>query len=326
MTQQRPTVGYLGPPGSYSSQAALKRFDQNEFTLEPQASIEAVFNAVQSSRVDVGIVPFENSSNGAVITTLDLFADLKHNHSDIYVVDEEYYDVHHCLLGFCDPSGPPLKVADTAAPNSESATTYGKPLTGVKHIKRIYSHPQPFGQCEIFLSTYLKGAEHHEVSSTAKAAAIIAEDKSGSSAAIAGAIAAEPHGLNVLAKNIEDTADNVTHFLALQKSVHGQEQDMKKAFDSDAEGQNLKTLMTFALDHHSAGTLADVLTVFKRENLNITSINSRPSKVEPWHYTFFIEFETMHQKNPGELVKRALVQVQRVTTSHKWCGTWRSRQ
>ncbi|KAI4913327.1 hypothetical protein J4E85_010780 [Alternaria conjuncta] len=195
--EKRPIVAFLGPEGSYTHQAALSAFPPASpttppVTLTPSITIEDVFSAVQSGIAYRGVVPFENSSNGSVVFTLDLFADLNNKYPDILVTGEAYVAVKHCLLGYSNASSTGERDGD------------GRNGKDFSHIKKLYSHPQAWGQCKNFLAKYLKTAERHDVSSTSKAAEIASQDKTGESAALSSEIAAELFRLDVLAKEIND--------------------------------------------------------------------------------------------------------------------------
>ncbi|KAI4667812.1 uncharacterized protein J4E88_010063 [Alternaria novae-zelandiae] len=182
-------------------------------TLTPSITIEDVFSAVQSRTAYRGVVPFENSSNGSVVFTLDLFADLNNKYPDILVTGEAYVAVKHCLLGY----------ASTATKNGDGRDGDGRDGRDGRngkdfsHIKKLYSHPQAWGQCKMFLDKYLKTAERHDVSSTSKAAEIASQDKTGESAALSSEIAAELFGLDVLAKEINDKKGNSTRFFVIRR-------------------------------------------------------------------------------------------------------------
>jgi prephenate dehydratase len=188
-----------------------------------------------------------------------------------------------------------------------------KPLYDLKHVKRIYTHPQAFGQCDIFLSSYLKGVERFDVSSTSKAAEMVKEDTSGSSAAIASSLAADIHDLDILARGIEDREDNTTRFFILRKGID------RKAKETHNPS---KSLISFTVDHRSPGALADVLECFRRAKLNLTSINSRPTKVVPFQYIFFVEFEGSRLRDTDGRVEKALSELKEHTQSWRWLGSW----
>ncbi|KAL3425722.1 P-protein [Phlyctema vagabunda] len=324
MTSSKPIVAYLGPQSSYTHQAALNYFEHTEYDYKPVRSIEAIFEAVQSGEATKGVVPFENSTNGAVVFTLELLADRHSWFKDISVCGEAYLDVHHYLLGRKAPisiTDSPL-VSGTSTPTVASPAPLNprtKPLASLNHVKRIYTHPQAFGQCEAFLGTYLKGVERFEVDSTSRAAEMVAEDSTKSSVAIASSLAAEIHGLDVLGQSIEDRADNTTRFFVIRKGMA--EDEAAKRAAQEAPGPT-KSLVSFTIDHREPGTLASALHCFKRYNLNLTSLNSRPSKKEPFHYIFFVEFWGSLWKDPEKDVEKALTDLQDHTQSLRWLGSF----
>jgi chorismate mutase/prephenate dehydratase len=156
-----------------------------------------------------------------------------------------------------------------------------------ENIKRIYSKPEVFAQCHKWLGATLKGIQTIPVASTARAAQMAAEEEG--AAAIGSITAAELYGLKVVYENIEDIANNVTRFLVLAK------EDAKPTDDD-------KTAILFSTSH-KAGALSDVLEVFKRHQVNLTNIESRPSKKREWEYYFFMDFLGHHTQ---EKVQRAL--------------------
>lgn len=297
---------------------------------------------MQAENSSFGVVPFENSTNGSVVFTLDLLADLKGRYSDILVCGEVYLAVHHCLLGHVQhgkKSDPPLRNLSNGSESPSfsgratptlSAPEPGRPRVSpnhsIKHIKKLYSHPQAWGQCRLFLSTYLKGVDQEDVSSTSKAAERVAQDASGSSAAIASRIAADLNGLDVLAEGIEDNEGNSTRFLVLERRAQSSSTE-GQAYDSttseDEEMSKYKSLVTFTLEHGESGALADCLAVFKKHNLNLTSINTRPSGEAPWHYIFFVEFMgRKHDDGRGGAVNAALHDLEKVAKGYRWLGSW----
>lgn len=186
------------------------------------------------------------------------------------------------------------------------------PLSSLKHVKRILSHPQAFGQCETFLGAYLKGVERIDVSSTSRAAEMVKEDTTGTSAAIASKLAAKIHSLDTLAQGIEDREDNTTRFFILRKGT-----DV-----SACKTLKTKTLISFAIDHRAPGALASVLQCFQVNNLNLTSINSRPTKVVPFQYIFFVEFEGSKLNDPTGRVNKALGALGKYVQNWRWLGSW----
>ncbi len=145
----------------------------------------------------------------------------------------------------------------------------------LEEVERIYSKPEVFAQCRSWLSATFKEAKTIPVASTAKAAEMAASEKN--AAAIGSAVAAELYELMVICENIEDIANNVTRFLVLAKE------------DAKPTGED-KTTILFSTAH-KAGALVDVLDVFRRFNINMTNIESRPSKKRQWEYYFFVDIQ-----------------------------------
>lgn len=216
-------------------------------------------------------------------------------------------------------------------PHPKEPTT--KPLTDISHITMLYSHPQAFGQCQPFLQRYLKGVEEKHVSSTSEAAERAKADRTGKSAAISSKAASEVHNLNVLARGIEEKTDNRTRFLIIRKNDPNQREYSFTANSNEANTSGIcqstigstKSLISFTVDHRSPGALTNVLDCFKRYGLNLTSINSRPSKAIPFQYIFFVEFEGSRIEDPEGKVERALSEVGDVAMGWRWLGSWRNR-
>lgn len=179
---ERPiTVAYLGPPGTFSESAAMKHFGLAAVT-RPMPSIDEVYRAVESGAADFGVVPVENSTEGAVGRSLDLMPQ-----TPAKVCGEVLIRIHHHLM-----SREPV------------------PVTA---IRRIYSHSQSLAQCHEWLNANVPEAERVAVASNAEAARRAAEEPG--NAAVAGDRAAEHYGLAILASNIEDEPNNTTRFLIL---------------------------------------------------------------------------------------------------------------
>jgi chorismate mutase/prephenate dehydratase len=178
------TVAYLGPEATFTHQAAIQRFGSS-LRYTPQKTITDVFSEVSKSRADYGVVPVENSTEGAVTHTLDMFVD-----SDLKIVAQIVLPVRHCLLANC----PRLQV------------------------KRLYAHPQALGQCRAWVQANLPRVDIVETSSNARSAELAAKEKG--AAAIAGLLAAERYDVTVVDYDIQDNAANATRFLAQGLGVH----------------------------------------------------------------------------------------------------------
>lgn len=185
LAQQEPLkVAFLGPEGTFSQQAVLKHFGHSVRAL-PLAAISEVFEEVQSGRADFGVAPVENSTEGAVNHTLDMFLN-----SPLKICGEVELRIHQHLLGA---------------------------MHGLEKIVRVCSHQQSLAQCRHWLDEHLPGVERVPVSSNAEAARR-ARDEDGT-AAIAGQAAAEVYGLNVIVPEIEDEHDNTTRFLIIGRKL-----------------------------------------------------------------------------------------------------------
>ncbi|KAJ5888900.1 hypothetical protein N7495_008941 [Penicillium taxi] len=298
-------VAFLGPPASFSHQAATAAFSKNSAKLIPYVSFADAFAAVQQQQADYAVIPFENSTNGSVVQTLDLLADREDQYNSVKVCGEHYLTVHHCLL-----------VRKGTYPGGWSS--YDGSIT------KLYTHPQAWGQCETFLSQSFKGVERQDVSSTSKAGEIVAKETEERSAAIASRFAAEYHGADVLKENIEDRADNTTRFLILRNVQASRSAQL--VFDqSNVPTSTKKSLISFAIDHSSPGALANVLLIFKAHGLNLTSINSRPSLRRAWQYIFFVECGRTPSDENKNAVTMALSDLEKVTEFCRDLGTWKDQ-
>jgi chorismate mutase/prephenate dehydratase len=266
---RRVLVVYLGPEYSYSHLATVQRFGSSA-ELIPAATIAAVFDAVNRRQADFGVVPIENSTDGRVADTLDMFARLP-----LRICGEVQLRIHHYLLGKCK-----------------------RP-----EVQEVYSKPQALSQCRTWLARHLPAARTIEMASTAAAARLAAE-KPGA-AAIASRQAGVNYGLDFLAEQIEDNRHNVTRFAVIGDSP-------PKRTGND------KTSLMFELPHQP-GALADAMSIFKRNRLNLTWIESFPMPETPNEYLFFVEF----QGHPEEQrARRAVASLARKTVRLEILGSY----
>lgn len=232
-------VAYLGPEATFTHMAARHKFGSSvEFV--PVASIADVFAEVEKKRADYGVVPIENSTEGVITHTLDMFIE-----STLKICAEILLEISQCLLS-----------------NSS-----------LEKIKRVYSHPHAFAQIRGWLKSNLPAVECVEVSSTAEASRRAAEEPF--SAAVGSELAAIVYHLNILAKGIEDRVDNYTRFLIVGHSFVGR-------------SGNDKTSIMFSIKDR-VGALHAMLSPFDKHNVNLTKIESRPSRNTIWEYIFFID-------------------------------------
>ncbi|KAK3952732.1 Prephenate dehydratase-domain-containing protein [Pseudoneurospora amorphoporcata] len=294
----RRKVAFLGPFASYSHQATKSAFpNKDEWELIPTTTIREVFDEVQASNVDFGVAPFENSTHGTVSFTLDCLADRASTYPNIIICGEAYLDVHHFLLG---------RRKASLLPNVNVETAKATPLTSLSHVKRVYSHPQAFGQTAKFFATYLKAVETIEVSSTSKAAELAAADASGESAAVAGEVAGEMVGLDVLARCIEDREDNTTRFFVLRRrpcssrSDDGVEQEV-----SLPEGLPWTTDRAESLPGSSSGSGGSPVSMSPRPSSSVSGSNGGRDDAEKGDaykglYKSMVSFTVPHH-TPGAL-------------------------
>jgi chorismate mutase/prephenate dehydratase len=215
LAQQEPlTIGYLGPEGTFSQQAMIKHFGHSARGL-PLSSVEEVFEEVEAGHADFGVVPVENSGQGTIQSTLDMFLT-----SNLKICGEVELHVHQYLMS----------------------------RTGrLEDIERVYSHPMSLAQCKAWLRQNLPNAEKIAATSNAEAArrSRVADD----AAAIAGESAGHVYGLKVVAGPIEDRADNTTRFLVLGRELFtpsGHDRTSLLVFVRDRPGALYSVLSPFA--------------------------------------------------------------------------------
>ena len=263
------TIAYLGPPATFSHQAAIRKFGSS-LRYSAQKAITDVFDEVSRNRADYGVVPVENSTEGVISHTLDMLVD-----SELRIVSQIVLPIQHCLL---------------------SKTTLGR-------IRILYSHPQALAQCREWVRKNLPNAEIVESSSTVRAAEQAASTPR--AAAIAGALAAERSGLRLLAADIQDNSNNATRFLVLGRQC------------GPPTGHDRTSLMLSLQD--KVGALHRALEPMRRLKLNMTKIESRPSKKKPWEYYFFVDCDGHFQ---DAKVSKALAELRRHCNFVKVLGSY----
>lgn len=262
-------VAYLGAPGTNTHQAATRKFgSQIQYCGYP--SIADIFRAVENGHCDYGVVPVENSVEGAVTPTYDLLAE-----SDLKICAQIMMKISHHLL-----SNVPLD-----------------------KIKNVYSNAQVFGQCRNWLLANLPQAGLIPVASTTDAAQKVVKSKD--SAALASQLAAQVYGVKVLKQNVQDIAHNTTRFFVI-----GQQ-------DVPPTGKD-RTSIVFSIKDR-VGALHAMLAPFRNNKINLTKIESRPSKKKAWEYYFFVDLEG-HKDDKN--VRRALGQLEDMCTVIKVLGAY----
>ena len=236
-------VAFLGPEGTYSESAVKKNFGSS-VSKSATETIEEVFKDVAEGKSDYGIVPIENSTEGPINQTLDCLADFNLN-----ICGEVEMLIHHSLMGL-----------NQAFP---------------KEGFEIHAHEQTLAQCKNWLDAHCPDVKRVPVSSNAQAAKN-AKDNSGI-LAIAGSLASEKYGLEIIRRNIEDYSENTTRFIVI-------------GFQEVSSTGEDKTSLLVTTKNES-GALYNLLKPIQKNGLNLTHITYRPSKINKWHYSFFFDFE-----------------------------------
>ncbi|MEM1222099.1 MAG: prephenate dehydratase [Verrucomicrobiota bacterium] len=269
--EKKLTIAYLGPEATYTHQAAIRNFG---VSLEYRAmrTILDVFTEVERGDADYGVIPIENSTEGAVFHSMDMLVE-----SDLHICSQVYLPIEHSLI--------------SQSPLSE--------------IKEVHSKDQALGQCREWLRRNLPMALLVDATSTASAAEVARERPE--VAAIASKLSADLYGLKVVEANIQDKADNVTRFLVVGKTRakplgHGRD----------------KTSLVFSLNDES-GALEKALHAFAVRSINLTKIESRPSRKRAWDYFFFVDLVGHYDDS---LVQAAFTELKRHCPFVKWLGSY----
>jgi len=233
-------VAYLGPEATYTHQASLEFFGKSA-DFQPVNQIPDIFREVSRGTCNFGVCPIENSSEGAVVHTLDMLL-----RSELFITAEFIMPISHCLL-----SNAPMN-----------------------RIKKLYSPLIAFAQCRDWLSKHLSQLEHSEVSSTVQGIQKALKEKY--AASLGGENAAKLYKIPIRAKNIQDIEDNFTRFLVIGDKVN-------------PPSVNDKTSIAFSIKD-KVGALYEMLIPFKKSHINLTKIESRPSRKQAWQYVFFVDF------------------------------------
>lgn len=263
------TVAYFGPEATFTHQAAIKKFGAS-LNYSAQKTIADVFSEVTKNRADYGVVPVENSTEGVVTHTLDMFVD-----SDLKVVAQIVMRVQQCLMS----------------------------KGSKRDIKKLFVHPQSLAQCRAWIQNHLPHVEIIETSSNARSAELAAKTKN--SAALGGALAAQHYGLDILESDIQDNATNTTRFLVLGRQC-------------SPPTKKDRTSIMFSIPHQ-VGALHKSLGIFRRYRLNMTKIESRPSKRKAWEYFFFVDCDGHYA---DKRVANALADLQQHCTFVKVLGSY----
>ena len=266
-------LAYLGPPGTYSEQAALAHDAEAE--LLPFPSFASAAAAVDSGGADQAVLPIENSLEGAVTDTLDVLI----HQSPLFIRNEIVVPIHHCLVIEAEADADQIEV--------------------------IYSHPQSLAQCRRFLEKRFPGIG--QVASLSNSAAVEDMQKSTlRAAAIAPERAAEIYGARVVERGVQDDPNNLTRFVVLATSDHPR---------TGAD----KTSICFDFGDDAPGILHAVLGEFSSRGINLSKIESRPTRRTLGRYIFLVDVEG-HREDP--LMAEALASVEAQVSTFKVFGSY----
>ncbi len=266
-------VSYLGPPGTFTEEAAMRYAPDAERV--PYLAITGAAGAVASGDVDAAVTPIENSLQGAVTDTLDL---LIHGEEGLQICAEVAMPIVHNLAA--------------------------KRGTSIGEIKVVYSHPQALGQCRRYLEANLPSADM--AASLSTAAAVEQAMGEEGAAAIAPRRAAEIYGAAILASGIQDDASNTTRFVVLAMR------------DQEATGDD-RTSLCFSFDEDAPGQLYGVMGEFARRGLNLSKVESRPTRLGLGRYYFLVDVDG-HRTDAG--VAEALESIGRLVSLLKVFGSY----
>ena len=263
------TIAYFGPEATNTHQAARSRFGTS-VKYAAQVTIADVFDAVARGQADYGVVPIENSTEGAVNHTLDVFME-----SDLRICAQIMMRIENHLASKC----------------------------AREDLRKIYSHPQVFGQCRNWLRRELPHVDLIEVASTPRAAELAATEPN--AAALVGRMAAEVHGLTLLVESVQDNPNNTTRFLVVGHNI------------AQPTGDDRTSLM-FSLQD-KVGALFSAIEPFKTLKINMSKIESRPSKRKGVEYFFYVDIDGHAEDAP---VATAIAELEKHCTFVKILGAY----
>jgi prephenate dehydratase len=236
-------IAIQGEPGSFSHEAALRLVPDAE--IVPCALSAEVFAALDSGAADAAAIPIENSLAGSVLEHFDLLL-----HHDVKVVRETLLRIRHNLIA----------------------------VAGAKldEIDRVYSHAVALAQCRRFLAEHprMKAVAFYDTAGSVKQ---LVNQRDMEAGAIASAQAAAYYGAEILARGIEDDAENYTRFFLVRRSS-----------DAETDPEANKMSLAFTLEH-KPGSLVAALSALSATGTNLTKIESRPVKGTPWEYIFYVD-------------------------------------
>jgi len=267
--QQPLQVSYLGPEASFTHSAALKHFGA-QCDFNSSDSIEGVFAGVSKNIVNFGVVLIENSLGGAVTSTYDTLLN-----SELNIIAEISMEINHNLIS----------------------------KHRLRDLKRLYVHPLAYAQCKEWIAKKIPKLEVLEVSSTSKS--VESASLYLNAAGIGSELAAIKYGLKIIAKGIQNTANNYTGFLVIGKS-------------NTKFHKKSKTSIAFSTKH-KAGALLVALELFRKNKVSMTDIESRPTKNKNWEYVFFVDVQGYKD---DKKIKKTLEEMEKHTLFLRVLGSY----
>lgn len=276
MSEVGPKVGFLGPPGTFTQEALLQVVDPESAELVYYDSSQEVVHAVADGEVEMGMVPIENSVEGAVSATTDA---LGFETDDLLIQREVILPIRLHLLA--------------------------RAGTKLEDVKEVYSMPVATAQCKGWLRRHLSGVKIVDTGSTAEAAGRVAYQQ-GPSVAIGPNLAAQLFGLEVIERDVTDHPEAETRFVVVGRGVPAR------------TGRDKTSLMVFIAED-KPGALLEILKVFADRNVNLTKIESRPTKRVLGEYCFFLDLEG-HRDEP--IVAEALEELHQHSSKVRFLGSY----
>jgi prephenate dehydratase len=275
-------VGYLGPKATFTELAVKQIFPGLE--LEPYRTIPECMDAVVEKKVEIAVVPVENTIEGSVNITLD-------------------YLTHAVQIPIVGEITIPIKQHLMVHPQNKEKW---------QGVTKIYSHSHALAQCHKFLHGNFKNLPFEGVTSTAAAAALVMSDPESNTAAIANELAAKEYGLAIVQRDIHDFDDNHTRFLILSE---------KEVEYPAVDYSHFKTTLMITLPADHPGALHQVLSAFAWRKLNLSKIESRPMKTGIGNYFFIIDLE---MKLDEVLIPGAISELEALGCGVKLLGSYPS--
>ncbi|MFV9511164.1 prephenate dehydratase [Tepidibacillus sp. LV47] len=276
-------IAFLGPHGTFTEEAARSIFKNDTVTYLPFRSIPDVLEAANTKKVDYAVVPLENSIEGSVNLTLD-------------------WIIHEIELPILTEFVLPITQHLLVSPSQSSIS--------LSEIQRVYSHPQAIAQCRRFIYSTFTHAEIIYTNSTAEAAQMIQENPDKPWAAIGTRLAKEIYSLSFKKESIEDYKDNYTRFIVLG--------DQPLNF-KPLQSSSYKTMILVTLPKDYPGALYQVLAAFAWRKINLSRIESRPTKRGLGNYYFIIDIE---QKMDDVLLPGAFAEIEALGCQIRILGSY----